>query len=258
MSWCDKLGSTPTVGFQMSPHFANSAILLDAFSPILDRHTELERMAAFNLEEVADNFAIAFNTYDGYKYGADATKLSVGFNHRMRTHNVSGGTQRMEQLTETAPFTELLPRTFEKASEAALLLPNAAKRTIDRVGVVSHTAASEDVVPPGVAKLLQWMGKPWGKLAPGFHLQFSGELEAKGDWSDRCTHTLVRREHGHDDLLTLIFDFQRTYKTPKAIHAEKMADIFHETQKSALRYFEELAEGDRFDAINDNSISPVE
>jgi hypothetical protein len=157
----------------------------------------------------------------------------------------------MEMLTETLPFTELLPKTFKMLAEAALLLPKHEDRNINRVGIVSTTAVAEDLIPPGVAKMLNWMGKPWGKLTGAFTIQLTAEIDTKPGWTDRCVHTLLRTEHA-EDLLTLMFDYQRTYRLGKPIRGDAMDEIFAETERTALRYFEELAEGNRFDEVDGN------
>ncbi|WP_342726762.1 hypothetical protein AAFG07_07910 [Bradyrhizobium sp. B097] len=246
-SWCDKLGSTPAAGVTLSTHFVTALRLLDAFAPILDLHEERTR-AAFTVDE-ADNFSVTFNTNDGYKYGADHRRVHVTFNHRMRAKNVSGGAPIMEMLSEPLPYTQLLPKTLAKLTEAALLIPKRESRTISRVGIVSTTVVSEDIVPPGIARMLSWMGKPWGKLTDGFSIQLTAEIDRKPGWTDRCAHTLLRTEHA-EDLLTLVFDFQRTYNIEKPVQQAAMSEIFGETERAALRYFEDLAEGNRFDEID--------
>lgn len=157
MSWCDKLASTPTVGFKLSPHFAPFTTLLEALSPILDRLVKGD-VQKFTLEQISSEFSAGFNTEDGYKYFADATKISVTFNHRIRYKNVSGGPPIMEMLSKPSPFTSLLPQVSEKLIEATLLLPEVTKRTINRVRIVSLTVISIEDLPPGVRRLIEFLG----------------------------------------------------------------------------------------------------
>jgi hypothetical protein len=235
------------VGITLSSHFVTSTALLDAFSPILDKHEERDK-PAFTIDE-SDNFSVTFNTLDGYKFGADHRRVHVTFNHRLRAKNASGGVPTMEMLSEPLPYTQLLAKTLSKLADAALLLPKHEDRSITRVGIVSTTVVAEDLIPPGIEKMLRWMGKPWGKLTDAFSIQLTAEIDSKPGWTDRCVHTLLRTEHA-EDLLTLIFDFQRTYKIGKPVQRDAMNEIFEETQKSALRYLEDLAEGNRFDEID--------
>ncbi len=246
-SWCDKLGSTPAVGITLTTHFVTSTALLDAFSPILDKHEEAHR-PAFTIEE-SDNFSVTFNTLDGYKYGADHRRVHVTFNHRLRAKNVSGSAPTMEMLSEPLPYTELLQKALSKLQDAAILIPKADDRFITRVGVVSTTVVAEELIPPGIAKMLRWMGKPWDKLTGAFSIQLTAEIDSKPGWTDRCVHTLLRTDRS-EDLLTLIFDFHRIYKIEKPLQRNVMSELFDEAQKSALRYFEDLAEGNRFDEID--------
>jgi hypothetical protein len=70
MSWCDKLASTPTVGFALTPHFAFGS-LVDAFAPILDRLVDRFRNPTFVVNETAQSNAWSFTTEDGFYYGVE-------------------------------------------------------------------------------------------------------------------------------------------------------------------------------------------
>lgn len=93
MSWCDKLASTPTVGLALTPHFAFGS-LIDAFSPILDRLVDRFRNPTFVVNDT-QNSSLSFTTEDGFVYGAEQSKVSVGFQHRLKTRAVSGGLRHM-------------------------------------------------------------------------------------------------------------------------------------------------------------------
>jgi hypothetical protein len=65
---------------------------------------------------------------------------------------------------------------------------------------------------------------------------------------ERCIHTLTKPEE-KDQLMTLQFDWQRSYQTGWQNTKENLERLVEGGTKDALRYFEELAEGNRFDEI---------
>ena len=62
MTWCDKLASTPTVGFKLSTHFAPIDILLNSWAPILDRASEKESKDT-SIDHPSKPFATGFRDY---------------------------------------------------------------------------------------------------------------------------------------------------------------------------------------------------
>jgi len=89
MSWCDKLASTPTIGFRLTTHFAPIETILDALSPILDAFGEGDAKNV-TLDQSQTFFSTGFTTNEGFRYSADENKISVAFNHRVRFKPVSG------------------------------------------------------------------------------------------------------------------------------------------------------------------------
>lgn len=245
MSWCDKLASTPIVGFQLDWHFAPSAAVLEAFSPILDRFVTGNK-PRFSVDR-QEAFVLIFMTEDGFQYSVDPSKISIGFFHRMKVRHISGGPPTMEMLSKPMPFTELLPEVSDKLIEAALLLPNSNKREINRVGIMAVTVVDLDEAPPGIIRFVDYMRRPWNGSAEYFNIQISADLGATSHWSDRCVHHLVRTEGQDQPLVTLQFDWQRKFTSGRPITRDSLKEIFTSAHKGALTYFEDLAEGSQFD-----------
>jgi hypothetical protein len=243
LSWCDKLASTPTIGFRFSPHFASGDALLDAFSPLLDPLVDGNKVR-FTIEQHVSQ-AITFNTEDGFKYQADQWKLSVGFNHRPKIKLISGGPPVMELLSRPMPYTKLVPTVADKLVAAALLLPNIQKRTVERVGIVAVTPVAEDDIPPGIARFIRYVGRPWKHL-DHFSLSITADLEETSTSSDRCIHTITKPEDP-DQLMTLQFDWQRLFKSGRPTTDKIMRELLDNAEKTSSKYFEDLAEGSMFD-----------
>lgn len=244
MSWCDKLASTASAGLKLDFHFAPGEEILHAFSPILDKLVRDDK-ENFTMERL-EPFIVVFNTLDGFRYGAEPSKLNVTFNHRIRAKQVSAGPPQMEMLSSALPFTKLLPDVLNRLTEAALLLPSPKSRTVQRVGIVSTTAVAEDEIPPGIVRFIEYVGRPWKGSIEHFNINISVDLGKMPGWTDRCIHTLVKSEDP-EKLITLQFDWQRTFATGRPITAASLKEVLETAQKPALDYFEDIGEGGRFD-----------
>ena len=160
MSWCDRLASTPTAGFKLSNHFAPTDVLLGSLAPIFDRIPE-EQTKNVTVEPSSTNFSISFVTNDGFRYSANESVVSVAFVHRVHYRPTSGGPPVMEMLSKPMPFTKLLPDVSKKLVEGTLLLPKATERQVMRVGIVSTTPIAAEDLPPGIKRMIEYVGRPW-------------------------------------------------------------------------------------------------
>jgi hypothetical protein len=244
VSWCDKLASVPSVGFMLTRHFAPIDFLLNACAPVLDRADE--QQAQNTTIEQAANFSVALATHDGFKYTLNETHVAVAFQHRMKFKATSGGPPIAEMLSRPMPFTSLLEEVAERLVELAPRLPEAKNRRIDRVGIVSTTPLAEEDVPPGIMRLISYMGRPWKGALEHYRFTVTGEIARSATAVDRCVHT-VNCPEDKSQLLTLQFDWQRTFSEAWTINHDNMQRILQDARRDALKYFEELAEGSRFD-----------
>lgn len=232
------------MGFKLDRHFASGDAILHSLAPLLDRWVDGEKQL-FKMDR-HESFAVEFTTDDGFQYGIGASNIHVTFTHRMRARPVSGGPPVIEMLSSPRPFTELLPTASERLLNATLLIPGSKDRSLLRVGVVSSTAVAEDEVPPGIARFIKYVGRPWSGLTDSFSFQITTEIAQASGWSDRCIHNLTKPEDP-EKLLTIIFDWQRTYASGRPIKREVLAEILSVAEKDSQKYFEELAEGSIFD-----------
>jgi hypothetical protein len=245
LSWCDKLASVPSIGFKLNWHFVGGNAILQALSPVLNRWVEGDRQK-FTVDRL-DAFGAIFTTEDGFQYGAEPSRLFVNFQHRLRAKFVSGGPPVMEMLSHPLPYTELLATASKRLLEAALLIPEARARKVERIGVVATTVVAMHEVPPGIARFLKYFARPWDGNLESFNIQLMADLKETAAWSERCQHTLAKPDDPKDDLLTIQFDWQRTFATGRAVAAESLPNLMAEAEKAAMDYFEDLAEGSRFD-----------
>jgi hypothetical protein len=245
MSWCNKLASVPTVGLTLDYHFVSSAELLNVLSTaLLDKLVKNDK-PTFTLER-QHPFEITVTTEDGFQYGIGPAQISVGFIHRMRARPTSGGPLVMEMLSQAAPYTDLLARVTEQLIETTLLLPEAKTRNVKRFGIVTTTRVAEDEMPPGISRFIAYVGRPWQRQIDTYAFQITSELAASGTAVDRCIHAITKPED-RDELPTIAFDWQRTFTPGLRLARETLIEMSKRATESALAYFEDIAEGKRFD-----------
>jgi hypothetical protein len=243
-SWCDKLASTPSIGVRFLPLYETSANILQALSPMLGRLRKGED-DRFKVVKNAP-FEVQINTDDGFAYGVDPVTVFVDFHHSLKAKPVSGGPPVLEMLSHPLPFTQLLPEVSKRLEEIIWLLPTAKSRRLSRAGIVANAQVDNDAVPPGIRRLITYLGRPWKGLLDSFSFQITGQIGESSSYSDRCIHTVIRPED-EEQLMTVTFDWQRVYKSERAIAPASLTTLLNEAQRDALAYFEQLAEGNRFD-----------
>ena len=126
MSWCDKLGTHR--GDHARLAFFGRQHLWAAFAPILDKEVASEKPTFVITPN--EPFSVGFQTDSGFHYAADQSKVVVGFQHRFRAKQVSGGHPEMEMLSRPMPFSLLLClRKGQRSSPIAAWMENAENNT---------------------------------------------------------------------------------------------------------------------------------
>jgi hypothetical protein len=244
LSWCDKLASTAGAGLKLDVHFAAGDAILTALSPLLDTIPKGDKQK-FNMNR-HESFNVTFTTEDGFQYGIEPTRMFVAFTHRIKARPVSGGPPVMEMLSQPMPFTKLLPIVLKKTVDAACLLPSQKNRTAVRIGIISTTSVAEKELPPGIARFISYIGRPWKGALDAYDFSITSEVGKGTTWSDRCIHQIKKLEDP-EELMTLNFDFQRTFTTGLALRQDALTEAAKAAEKGALKYFEDLGEGASFD-----------
>jgi hypothetical protein len=244
LSWCDKLASTPSVGIRLDPHFISSSTLLDLLTPLLDTLNSEEK-SRFNITK-QDSFNVELTTDNGFHYGFEPNRIYIDFRHRMKVKTQSGGPPVVEMISSPEPYSKLLPIVCERIEEATTHILKSKGRTIDRVGIVTTTTVLQDEAPPGIRRFIDYLAKPWNSPLDHFEFQITSQLNDEKDWEDRCIHQFSKAEDS-EGLITMKFDWQRTFKKEKNIMSSTIKERLSHAQEAALLYFEELAEGNRFD-----------
>jgi hypothetical protein len=243
-SWCDKLASTPTVGLKLSPHYASSDALLDSLSPLLNKWASSETQN-FNLER-QESFAVTLNTDDGYVYTIEPERINVGFKHKVRVVPVSAGPPVLRMLSEPLPYSQLLPQVVDRLVDVFERLPGRKDRPVDRIGIVATTIVAEDDMPPGIRRFIEYVSRPWNGIMDAYSIRIVGALGSSSNWKDRCVHHVSKAED-EESLMSITLDWQRVLTPPSQVSRVSLTDALYNAQHAALGYFEEVAEGGRFD-----------
>ncbi len=244
MTWCDKLASQPTVGVQLDPFYGGNETIFTNLAPLVATWGTAEK-PEFSAE-VPDIYTVKIQRENGFQYSFDAHKASVQFQHRMQFKPTSGGLPVAQLISSPKIFTSLLADATEMLIESVLLLPEASRRHIRRVGIISTTAVSAEDLPPGIRKFVDHLSRPWAGKVEAINSTIVSSLREDEHSVERCIHTITKPEDD-EALLTLRFDWQKILKkTPPATRRELERHIASATD-GALAYFEELAVGNAFD-----------
>jgi len=250
MSWCDKLGSTPGIGYQLDWHALPSDILLNALSPLVDRMVSGdEQRFSFDVREA---LKLQFTSYDGFQFGFEPTKVFVGFTHRAEIHTGSGGIPSLGLRSKPSTFTALLDEIQGYLLNTMETINRLKGRRLAGIGIVTTTWAERADIPPGIKKLLMYASKPWEGRLQSLTFQAQSILDENDDYLHRCIHTIIKTLK-EDEPIQVIFDYQRVYKKPQDIDPNRLRPATEAVTASALDYFEQLAQGDRFDDVLGNA-----
>jgi hypothetical protein len=234
------------VGLKFDPHYSSSSAVLEALGPLLQRWRD-ESKERFKIL-AQDSFSVQLTTDPGFAYGIDPERVWVDFRHSMKAKAVSGGPPVLEMISHPLPFTQLLPEVTRRLTEIIWLLPGANKRTLRRIGVIASTAVDPADVPPGIGLFMKYIARPWENVnLDSFHFQIAGDIGDGAGWKDRCIHFLTKPEDPDQQLLSVKLDWQRTFDTPRPVTAASLNTLLGDAQKDALEYFEDVAQGNRFD-----------
>jgi hypothetical protein len=193
-----------------------------------------------------ESFAVQLITDDGYQFFVNQQQLSVEFKHRLKVKPHSGGLPTAELISKPRPYTVVLQDVASKAIELSELVSGSKTRALSRIGIVSTTTVAEGDAPPGVARFLKFLVKPWPDGLDHFAIQIAAYIAKTDEYTDKCIHGFTKPEDP-EQLNTLRFDWQRTFTTPKIATPDVLKKQTMLAQKAALEYFEQLGEGGRFD-----------
>jgi hypothetical protein len=164
----------------------------------------------------------------------------------MKIKPMSAGPPIAELTSTPLPFSTLISEISNRLIETTLLLPGIGNRKVKWIGIVSTTALDNAAIPPGIARLIKYIGRPWQGKVENYHIEIVSELRKGSESIDRCIHVL-RKQDDPDQLTTIKFDWQRWLSPSRAAHADTLPELLRNAENSAMAYFEELAEGNRFD-----------
>jgi hypothetical protein len=251
-SWCDKLASTPGLGLVLDWSYLPGSHYQQAMMPVTAKMVENDAQA-FNIDHI-DPYSFAFTSADGFHYSFNSSRIYVEYRHRLRYVPQSAGPPTAELVSKPLPYTKLLSQITERLIAATQLVCSSGQRVLRRAGIVSATAVSQEDVPPGIRRYVQYMSKPWGKESNNYSVSVVAEVAPRGkdNWYDRCEH-LVAKGEAEDALVNIRLDYNRAYEPEQNLTFSQLDGMLKNLRSSALAYFEDVAQGERFDDNIGNS-----
>ncbi len=142
----------------------------------------------------------------------------------------------LELLSKPLPYTTALVEVCDRLIATALRLPDVDRRKLLQFGFISNTVALIDEMPPGIRNLIDTTLKPWGDQE-AYLINIASLLTDNDEFSDRCIHTITSPEN-NESIPTVNLDWQRTFKTPRALRKNVLEEIMPRGRDEALAYFE--------------------
>ena len=220
--------------------------------PVTAKMVENETQA-FNIDHI-DPFSFAFTSFDGFHYAFNSSRIFVEYRHRLKYVPQSAGPPTAELVSKPLPYTKLLSQLTERLTAATQLVCGSGHRVLRRAGILSSTAVSQEDIPPGIRRYVDYMSKPWGKPSNGYNMSVLSEVSGngKGTWHDRCEHSVAKSD-SDDALINIKLDYIRSYDPEQNLNFPQLDGMLKNLRSSALAYFEDVAQGERFDDNIGNS-----
>lgn len=251
-SWCDKLASTPGVGLTLDWSYLPSSYYQQAMMPVTAKMVEND-VQGFNIEHL-DPYSFAFTSNDGFHYAFNSSRIFVEYRHRLKYVPQSAGPPIAELVSKPLPYTKLLSQITERLTAAAQLVCGSGHRVLRRAGIISSTTVSQDDIPPGIRRYLQYMSKPWGRPANTYNISVVSDVAVSGKsaWTDKCEHAVAKADT-EEALINIRLDYNRSYDPEQNLNLPQLDGMLKNLRSSALAYFEDIAQGERFDDNIGNS-----
>ena len=245
MSWCDKLASTPGAGIMLDRLYGPGSSMLNGVAPLMSQWVDGDK-PAFTVDQ-QDMFGFAVSNFDGYTYLANSEWLTVEFKHHLRLRGQSAGPPVAEMLSKPQPYTALLSEVLRRVNEFSELAVSAGRK-LKRIGILSTTFVDVEEIPPGLRRFLEHTAAPWGTTLDNFNIDITVKLPRTKAMNhrDRCQHQLTKREED-GGLMTIRLDYQRLFDAERPLSSLTIENLLKEVRDDALAYFEDMAEGVRFD-----------
>lgn len=238
MSWCDKLYSVPTVGVRLSSKLLTNDSKLTALMPMLEKYAgDLKR--EFEVKR-SDAFSLSISLEDGFTYGIDDKRISVGFTHRVAVQQVSGGLPKLQFTSSVRPYTEMVKDCCDRLISIFDYLPGMNEREIHRIGVVTNTTVELADAPPGLRRFTDHFMGLW-EAVPALALQVAADVDKNDRWIDRCNHSIVISED-RSMVPQFSFDWQRIFEKPPQYRQQEFSRSLKLCVDGALGYFEFIGE----------------
>lgn len=239
-SWLDYVLATPTIGVRFEAWLATGPGMLEALRPLIEAQTK--RGAKFQVN--ADALTAQLTRNDGVTYAVTPDDITVQFGYNVKVVDDAERVARVENV-DIQQYSITAPKVRDELRDVLRALVKT-PRVLHRVGVVAACQFGEASLPPGVAAFLRHIGRPWGNEPLAlFNGTVLSELASTAETKDRCHHTVnLDRENRTDGAIRFNLDWQRLYRQPGELSADRVMQRVVDCIRDANVYFERFGTGD--------------
>jgi hypothetical protein len=241
MSWLDLALSAPIVGIACEPRLQFPHEMADALRKTIEGWQKRFPNILFFIP--GQGALINIKVGDGFQVDILGNALTATFKYEQKVVDVPAALPRLDSPA-VRPFSELLEEgvAYMAATCDALTAPPI---ELTRVGVVADCRLEEEGLPPGITRLLEHVGQPWGAPPTLFNGVFLNELGRDDDWTYRCHHTLDVNTADRPGDVRLRLDWQMVRNPARklVLHRGAAKSLLAGAAEQAKTYFEAFAAG---------------
>jgi len=231
--------AVPTIGFLFEPNFGSAAETLAALRSQFEQwHAQGQTLTVTQPHPLS----LAVQASSGFTYTIEPHQLVVAFGYRAALNSTGKEIAAVTYSPQPAQFTVLAQRLLETSAEVLARLP--APRRLQRIGIVATGRVPRESPPPGLLRLIQHIGAPWGAAPAGCVARITSVLSQDLDVTEKCHHGFQYEEGPNDGVVQFTLDWQKYYSNAPSLGARELSKRATGCLETALAYFEKFGSGD--------------
>jgi hypothetical protein len=169
-------------------------------------------------------------------------QVVVAFSYRVSLDASGPKIASVAYSPEPAQFATLAQRMLTTSAEVLAMLPK--PRRLQRIGIVATGRVQRNAPPPGLTRLIEYIGAPWGRAPIACTARISTVLDDGAKTQEKCHHSLQFEDGAPDGVVQFTLDWQRFYSEAAALTASELSKRASTCLDDAVRYFEKFGAGD--------------
>lgn len=237
--WLNNVRAVPSIGIRYPLSIDTSSSIVQRLKPLLTRwHSN----RPLKIETQTDN-SVKIERQDGIEVIVGNYKLACKYYYVSEVVEKGYLEPILRYPNPRLPYVEVCQQLQTALLEVYGELCKDGNRVIEFAGVVAEGNLDPDGLPPGFAKLFDYVGRPWELGLSELSGRFLSVVGESGENLDRCHH-VVNKKAGDEDVVDFKLDWQRVWKSPEAKSPSKMKEVLEESVSAAVEYFGRFGMGD--------------